>query len=381
MRRPMMMLAMTALTAPLAAQDTSITIQRNNTASECTVRIEGRTLSEAEAKPICERTEGRTLRLRLSADSLRLNAERLGVLRLRELQADSLATFTFRRNGEEMAANAEQMARELRGLAGNSQRQLFNFFPTLAARPIIGVSIDPTPRETDRYGAYIQAVTPNGPADKAGIQSGDIITKLAGKEIGSTERTSNPEAQSAPSLKLIEVAGSLEIGKAVRIDFRRDGKNLNAQITPTDDRNTIVAYIDGVPVAAGDRWSPVRKYPTPPPPNAPSVAGRPSAIGEWTPAKTIHFEMDGPLAQLELAPVNEELGSYFGVKGGVLVVNAPAESPLALRAGDVVSAVDGRRIETPNELLRVLRSYDRDRTFTIQITRQKRQESVTAKLP
>lgn len=374
MRRSMMVLAMTALTAPLAAQDTSITIQRNNAASECTVHIDGRTLSAAEAKPICQRMEARTVMLRLQADSMRLHAGQLRA-RLGELRIDSLATLSFRRNAE-MAANTEKMLQELQAV--EERHQLFNFFPTLAARPIIGVSVDPTPRDTDRYGAYVQAVTPNGPADKAGLRGGDIITKLAGKEIGSPERTTDPSAQSFPSMKLIEVAGSLEVGKAVRIEFRRDGKNLNARITPADDRTTLV--IDGVPVAAGDRS--LRAFMTPRPPNAPSAAGRPGAVWQHTPSvSSFFFEPASPLAHLELAPVNAALGSYFGVKDGVLVVNAPEESALGLRAGDIVSAVDGRRIETPNELLRVLRSYDRDRTFTIQITRQKRQETLTAKLP
>lgn len=376
MRRPMMVLAMAALTAPLAAQDTSITIQRNNTASECRVVINGRTLSESEAKPICQRAEGSTMLLRFKADTLRMNAERLGS-RIRELQTDSLARYQSRLLVERLTGT-EKMLEELQSRDADRRGQLFNFFPTLAARPIIGVSVDPTPRDSDRHGAYVQAVTPNGPADKAGLRSGDIITKLAGKEIGSSERVTDPSAQSIPSIKLIEVAGSLEVGKAVRIEFRRDSKNLNAQITPVEDRTALVF---DTPVLASElrnrAWVPV-----PRPPNTPPVAGRPGAIWQATPSvSSFSFEFGGPLTQLELAPVNEELGSYFGVKEGVLVVNAPADSELKLRAGDVVSAVDGRRIETPNEFLRVLRSYDRDRTFMIQITRQKRQETITAKLP
>jgi S1-C subfamily serine protease len=315
--------------------------------------------------------------LRFKADTLRMNAERLGS-RIRELQTDSLARYQSRLLVERLTGT-EKMLEELRSRDADRRGQLFNFFPTLAARPIIGVSVDPTPRDSDRHGAYVQAVTPNGPADKAGLRSGDIITKLAGKEIGSSERVTDPSAQSIPSIKLIEVAGSLEVGKPVRIEFRRDSKNLNAQITPVDDR-TILTMIDGVPVASVERWG--RAFPATRPPNTPLATGRPGAIWQATPSvSSFSFEFGGPLTQLELAPVNEELGSYFGVKEGVLVVNAPADSELKLRAGDVVSAVDGRRIETPNEFLRVLRSYDRDRTFMIQITRQKRQETITAQLP
>jgi S1-C subfamily serine protease len=38
-------------------------------------------------------------------------------------------------------------------------------------------------RDTDSVGAYVDAVTPAGPAAKAGIRSGDIITKVDCKSV------------------------------------------------------------------------------------------------------------------------------------------------------------------------------------------------------
>ena len=54
---------------------------------------------------------------------------------------------------------------------------------TIAARPRFGITIDTRPRDTDKVGAYVTAVTPGGPAAKAGIRSGDIIAKVAGKAV------------------------------------------------------------------------------------------------------------------------------------------------------------------------------------------------------
>jgi S1-C subfamily serine protease len=87
------------------------------------------------------------------------------------------------------------------------------------------------------------------------------------------------------------------------------------------------------------------------------------------------------LADLELAPVNEKLGSYFGVSEGVLVIDVPAKGSLGLAPGDVVTAVDGRKVSNPGQLMRILGTYEKNEEFKLQIMRQKRTETVTAKLP
>src|SRR3989442_15547105 len=42
---------------------------------------------------------------------------------------------------------------------------------------------------------------------------------------------------------------------------------------------------------------------------------------------------------LELVNLNADLGEYFGTKEGILVVKAPADSSLPLKAGDVILSV------------------------------------------
>jgi C-terminal processing protease CtpA/Prc len=50
-------------------------------------------------------------------------------------------------------------------------------------RARLGINVSFEPRPTDSLGALIEAVTPGGPADKAGIRSGDVITKLDGHSV------------------------------------------------------------------------------------------------------------------------------------------------------------------------------------------------------
>jgi S1-C subfamily serine protease len=87
----------------------------------------------------------------------------------------------------------------------------------------------------------------------------------------------------------------------------------------------------------------------------------------------------GELSELELAPLNPDLGQYFGTSDGILVVSAPRGSFLGLKGGDVVLTVDGRKPASPSHLLRILRSYDRDESFKIDILRNRKRETVTAK--
>ena len=50
------------------------------------------------------------------------------------------------------------------------------------------------------------------------------------------------------------------------------------------------------------------------------------------------------------------LGRYFGAAAGVLVIEPPAVSELALESGDVITAIGGRPVSDPDELLRRLRA-------------------------
>jgi serine protease Do len=89
----------------------------------------------------------------------------------------------------------------------------------------IGVSIQPiTPaianamNLTDRKGALVGDVVANGPAQKAGIQHGDVVRSIDGKEVGSVHALMNTVALLTP-------------GKTVDIELLRAGKPLTLKVT------------------------------------------------------------------------------------------------------------------------------------------------------
>ena len=226
-------------------------------------------------------------------------------------------------------------------------------------RARLGIKVNLQARDTDSLGAYVESVTPNGPAADAGIRSGDIITKVDGHSVmagGSAERTGG-QGQSLPGLRLIELAARLEPGDTIKVEYLRGKERRTASVVTEDEPMSMRVFRRGPP------------------------GGMLPAAG-FMELGPDHFEFmaGSPLAELELAPLNPDLGQYFGTSEGVLVIRAPSDPGLGLKGGDVVLAVDGRKPASPSHLLRILRSYERGESFRLDILRNHKRETITASL-
>jgi S1-C subfamily serine protease len=216
----------------------------------------------------------------------------------------------------------------------------------------------------------VESVVPNGPAAKAGIRSGDLITKLDGKSVlaGGKAEQARDNRQSLPGLRLIELAARLQPNDTVSVEFLR-GKDRKTVSVVTEDEPDL--FVQG---RQGPRGFGMRFMPGP---------GERMLVGDFQDDMgPDHFEFlaGGPLADLELAPLSADLAPYFGTSEGVLVIRAPQDGGLGLKGGDVVQAVDGRKPSSPSHLLRILRSYDRGESFKLDIMRNRKHETVTARL-
>jgi S1-C subfamily serine protease len=238
-------------------------------------------------------------------------------------------------------------------------------------RARLGIKVNLQKGETDSIGAYVDAVTPGGPAAKAGIRSGDIITKLDGQSVLSGGSAEDRDArQSPPGLRLIELAARLEPGDSVPVEYRRG-----------NDRRTVTVVTEEEPDLLVEGGMPARPFRMRigPAPDVRLPAG--DFIERFDPPLAYREFISGsPLGRLELAPMNDELGDYFGTDEGVLVISSPADAGLGLRGGDVVLAVDGRKPAGPAHLMRILRSYESGESFRLDIQRNRKRETVTARL-
>ena len=99
---------------------------------------------------------------------------------------------------------------------------------------------------TDPVGAVIDALTPGSPAEEAGLQAGDIITKFDG-----TSLTAGPvdadEDESAPTARMMELAKSLVDGQKVTIEYRRGGATNTVVVTARRTVGPRVRVITGLP--------------------------------------------------------------------------------------------------------------------------------------
>lgn len=162
----------------------------------------------------------------------------------------------------------------------------------------------------DNTGALISAVTPDGPAAKAGLEAGDVILKFDGKDV-TTMRG------------LPKIVAQTPIGKSVEIDVLRKGarKSMKVTVGKLEDEDA------PLPVNA----KPTDKQPD----GAPATA---SILG------------------MKVAPLTDDLRRKLGIDGKVngLVVEdvdgASAASTKGIKAGDILVEAGQDSLGKPDDL-------------------------------
>ncbi|MGH7537550.1 MAG: PDZ domain-containing protein [Gemmatimonadales bacterium] len=256
------------------------------------------------------------------------------------------------------ALSAQESPRERRTPRPDARVFSFNLSGNRAR---IGVIVKTSAnRETDRYGAKIDAVTPGGPADKAGLKSGDIITTFNATSLAAI--ATEDADDSGPGRKLIELVGELDPGDTVQVSYRR-GTEVKSATLVTDSSE--VSWSGPFPPGLRDRMR------------------LPEAPGAFTMIEPDGFAFcfGDAWCDLDLVTLNADLGEYFGAREGVLVVKAPADSALPLKGGDVILSIGGRKPTSPAHAMRILRSYETGETVAIEIQRRQRRTTLSWAVP
>jgi len=185
----------------------------------------------------------------------------------------------------------------------------------------------------DESGVEVRHVDDDSPASKAGLKESDVILELNGQKINGVDQFVKLVGDSGPG------------SKADMTVWRNNAKTaLSAKL---DSRRIMALFPgNGFPGKDMDGWVPNRDLED----FFPGMVGASPKVG-----------FEGEM----LTP---QLANFFGVKEGVLVrtVNAKSAAEKAgLKAGDVVTRVNGTPVSSPREVSSLLRASRKTATVTV----------------
>ncbi|MYF30521.1 MAG: PDZ domain-containing protein, partial [Gammaproteobacteria bacterium] len=198
-------------------------------------------------------------------------------------------------------------------------------------------------------GIVVAGVTPAGGAETAGIEADDIIVAINGESL---------TGQDQPLDILHTVLDDVSPGGEVELTVFRDGETETYGVDTTPS----VVHIEGQMPRLLERLGQAFDGPFP------------AAIATAAPIAGIRLMGSLGAGQLQLVDIGEDLGDYFGVDGGVLVLNAPGRSEL--KPGDVLRRVDGADVGSADEAKR-LQAAASGNDAEVEVRRKNRKVDVT----
>lgn len=177
-------------------------------------------------------------------------------------------------------------------------------------RAMLGVMTDP---KSERVGALVKTVQPGSAAEAAGLQDGDLITRVDGKTIKDAQQL------------VVEIMAQHEPGDRVTINYERDGKELNttARLGSATPNVSMRQYRFG-PEDGGNGDIPNMFFR--------NLPGMNEGL----------FDMEKPAPKLGVSAEDRADGD------GVRVAGVKPGSPAAaagLKVGDVITRFDGTAVE------------------------------------
>lgn len=280
---------------------------------------------------------------------------------------------------KELSVAAERVAELSRQLGGNKAVEIRRVD---RQRPMIGVVLGPS----DEKGVRLQAVTPDGPAAKAGLRSGDIVTRVNDVALDAPQAAARiGDAQRA--------LGRLEQGQQVRLGYEREGRAGEAtvvvdlvspfvvmgDVSGLDGLRALERLGDLDGLAEGLAGLDVERLRADLSEGLGDVEKRIRVIGPMI-AESVRFDA-WRWQGLRLAPLDADLGRYFGSDEGVLVLKAEGDGLAGLRGGDVIQRIDGESVRTPRDAMRKLSEAEPGQHVTLALLRDRRPTDVALTAP
>lgn len=214
---------------------------------------------------------------------------------------------------------------------------------------------------TAERGVVLGKIVPDSPAAKAGLKENDVVTEINGQRVEGT----------AQFRRMIRETPA---GRSVQLTVWREGRSqtLNATLGKSEERRHSLKMVTPTPGAFAFRI-----------PDIPEIPEIPSM--DWTGGM---LRGGQPRLGIDAEDLNGQLGAFFGVPDGegILVreVNAGSAAERAgVKAGDVITSLNGDRIHSVGELREKLsaRRDEKDKTVKLGVIRNKSAISLTVELP
>lgn len=216
-------------------------------------------------------------------------------------------------------------------------------------------------------GALIASVSEDGPASRAGMKTGDIITEFDGERIRGARQFSR-------------VVEETPAGRKVQASLLRDGQRMTLTVQPRETRGGYRLLSRTIPRAMEDLERDFKfEFPTPPTPPAPPAAPARPVI----PDLENFFGRSSSRLGISVDELSSQLADYFGTKDGVLVTSVTDNSIAAkagLKAGDVITSFNGEPVTSASELRRRIQRLDSGAAFTIGVMRDRKSLTLKGKL-
>jgi serine protease Do len=190
------------------------------------------------------------------------------------------------------------------------------------------------------YGVEITRVEDNSPADKAGVKPGDVVLEYNGQRVEGMEQFGRMVRETPP-------------GREVKLTVSRNGAP-----------QTLTAVLGSRKYRFSGNFPPGFEVPEFHMPDIPQI----------------FTTIRSPMLGVEAESLGSQLAVYFGVKEGVLVrsvLENTAAQKAGIKAGDVITKVDGMAVTTPSELSSTVRSANAKKTYTLELVRDHKPVTVT----
>ncbi|SDL13224.1 serine protease Do [Pseudomonas indica] len=180
-------------------------------------------------------------------------------------------------------------------------------------------------------GALVAQVLEGGPADKGGLQVGDVILSLNGRPI-------------VMSADLPHLVGGLKPGSKADLEVVRDGERRKLQLT---------------------------------------IGALPEEGDEVAVGKVPGAERSSNRLGVKVAELSDEQKKALDLKGGVVISEVLESGPAALiglRPGDVITHLNNQAIDSAKTFTKVAQDLPKNRSVSMRVLRQGRASFITFKL-